>query len=183
MLFSEAVELLLEFFDYESDHQVAAVQACPGRVARVTFVENREVAKLFFEELGVVKLGDVECRVVKPLPPPPQLTTVVISWFPFEGSNVAISTALSPYGSVKSFRNQVWPGRPSVSTGSRFVQMVVGKDIPPFIPIRGVHCKAWYRGQSLHCVTCHKVGHKSAECPLRGKCFRHQQEGHFARNC
>ncbi|PFX25909.1 hypothetical protein AWC38_SpisGene9463 [Stylophora pistillata] len=53
VLFSEAVGLLLAYFDRESDHRVAAVQACPGRVARVTFVENGEVAKLFFEELGV----------------------------------------------------------------------------------------------------------------------------------
>ena len=115
MLFPEAVKLLLEFFDRESDHQVAAVQAYPDRVARVTFVKNGELAKLFFEELGVVKLGDVESRVVKPPPPPPQLTTVVISWFPFGGSNVAISAALSAYGTVKSVCNQVWPGRPSVS--------------------------------------------------------------------
>lgn len=95
VLFSEAVGLLLGFFDRESDHRVAAVQACPGRVARVTFAENGDAAKLFFEELGVIKLGDVECRVVKPPPPPPQLTTVVVSWFPFEGSNDAINTALS----------------------------------------------------------------------------------------
>ena len=71
MIFSEAVELILEYFDRESDHQVAAVQACPGRVARVTFVKSGEVAKLFFEELGVVELGGAECRVVKPPPPPP----------------------------------------------------------------------------------------------------------------
>ncbi|PFX29978.1 hypothetical protein AWC38_SpisGene5195 [Stylophora pistillata] len=63
MLFPEAVKLLLELFDRESDHQVAAVQAYPDRVARVTFVKNGELAKLFFEELGVVKLGDVESRV------------------------------------------------------------------------------------------------------------------------
>lgn len=61
----------------------------------------------FFEELGFVKLGDVECRVVKPPPPTPQSTTVVVSLFPFEGSNEAISTALSANGSVKSVRNQV----------------------------------------------------------------------------
>lgn len=183
VLFSEAVGLLLGFFDRESDHRVAAVQACPGRVARVTFAENGDAAKLFFEELGVIKLGDVECRVVKPPPPPPQLTTVVVSWFPFEGSNDAISTALSAYGTVKSVRNQVWPGRPSVSTGSRVVQMVIRNVISPFISIRGVRCKIWYRGQPLQCTTCHKVGHKSAECPLRGKCFRCRQGGHLARNC
>ncbi|XP_022808005.1 uncharacterized protein LOC111345018 [Stylophora pistillata] len=183
VLFSEAVGLLLGFFDRESDHRVAAVQACPGRVARVTFAENGDAAKLFFEELGVIKLGDVECRVVKPPPPPPQLTTVVVSWFPFEGSNDAISTALSAYGTVKSVRNQVWPGRPSVSTGSRIVQMVIRNVIPPFIPIRGVRCKTWYRGQPLQCGTCRKVGHKSADCPLKGKCFRCHQDGHLARNC
>ena len=181
MLFPEAVKLLLEYFDRESDHVVEAVQACPGRVARVTFAAD--VAKLFFEELGVVKLGEVECRVVTPPPPPPQLTTVVLSWFPFEGSNEAIRTALSAFGIVKSVRHQSWSGRPSVFTGSRIIQMVVQKVIPPFIGIRGIRCRVWYRGQPLQCTVCRKIGHKAASCPSKGKCFRCSQQGHFARDC
>lgn len=183
MTFPDVVPLVLEFFDKELQYGIAAVQACPGRVARVTFVEDGEAAKAYIEELGVVVLNGVECRVASPPPPPPQLTTVVISWFPFEGSNEAIGTALSGYRSVKVVRNQVWPGRPSVSTGSRIVQMVIRKEILQFIAIRGVRCKVWYRGQPLQCGMCRKMGHRSVECPLKGKCFKCQKEGHLARDC
>lgn len=85
--------------------------------------------------------------------------------------------------SDRLIRNQVWPGRPSVSTGSRIVQMVVEKEIPHFISVHGVRCRAWYRGQPLRCDSCRKIGHRSAVCPLKGKCFKCQKEGHWARNC
>ena len=39
-------------------------------MARVTFVEGGQVAKLFFEELGTVLLDGVECKVVLPPSPP-----------------------------------------------------------------------------------------------------------------
>lgn len=181
--FPDVMPLILGFFETESQYGVAAVQACPGRVARVTFVAGGEPAKAHFEELGVVVLDGVECRVAQPPPPPPQMSTVVVSWFPFEGPNEAITSALSAYGPIKSVRHQVWPDRPSVSTGSRIVSMVVKKEIPRFISVRGARCKVWYRGQPLRCDLCHKVGHRSSECPVKGKCFKCAKEGHLARNC
>ncbi|PFX13250.1 hypothetical protein AWC38_SpisGene22684 [Stylophora pistillata] len=170
------------FFAKESQYSVVAVQACPGRVASVTFAVGGEPAKAYFEELGAVVLDGLECRVAQPPPPPPQLSTVVVSWFPFEGPNEAITSALSAYGSIKSVRHQVWPDRPSVSTESRIVSMVVKKEIPRFISVRGASCKVWYRVQPLRCDLCHKVGHRSAQCPLKGKCFKCAKEGHLARN-
>ena len=71
MSFSDVMPLILSFFEAESQYGIAAVQACPGRVARVTFVEGGEAAKAIFEDRGVVVLGEVECRVVQPPPPPP----------------------------------------------------------------------------------------------------------------
>lgn len=111
------------------------------------------------------------------------MSTVVVSWFPFEGPNEAITSALLAYGTVKSVRHQSWPGNASVSTGSRVVSMVVRQEIPRFISVRGVRCKVWYRGQPLRCDLCRKVGHRSAVCPVKGECFKCAREGHLARNC
>ena len=50
------------------------------------------------------------------------------------------------------------------------------------IKIDGVNCRVWYRGQPLVCDICHD-NHKAADCPLKGKCRRCHEAGHFVRNC
>ena len=172
-----------DYFKVESQSSVVAIQECPGGVARVTFAVGGDAAKAFFEEQASMVLGGVECEIVQPPPPPPMVSTIVVSWFPFEGSNAAVTNALSGYGEVKDVRLQVWPGRPSVSTGSRLVRMVISKEIPRFISVAGIKCKIWYRGQPLRCDLCHKIGHKASSCPLKGKCFHCGQQGHLARKC
>ena len=82
---SDVVSRILEYFDRESQHGIAAFQEYPGRVARVTFVKGGEAAKVFLEEQGVVILNGVECRVVQLSPPPPQVSTVIVSWFTVRG--------------------------------------------------------------------------------------------------
>ncbi|PFX27146.1 hypothetical protein AWC38_SpisGene8177 [Stylophora pistillata] len=84
------------YFKVESQSSVVAIQECPGGVARVTFAVGDNAAKAFFEEQASVVLGGVECEIVQPPPPPPMVSTVVVSWFPFEGSN--------PFG--------LWRGQP-----------------------------------------------------------------------
>ncbi|PFX12148.1 Transposon TX1 uncharacterized 149 kDa protein [Stylophora pistillata] len=158
-----------DYFKVESQSSVVAIQECLGGVARVTFAVGGNAAKAFFEEQGSVVLGGVECEIVQPPPPPPMVSTVVVSWFPFEGSNAAVTNALSGYGEVKDVRLQVWPGRPSLSTGSRLVRMVISKEIPRFISVAGIKCKIWFRGQPLRCDLCHKISHKALSCPLKGK--------------
>lgn len=95
----------------------------------------------------------------------------------------SVKNALSSYGEIKSVRHQMWPGKPSVSTGCRLVRMVVKKEIPRFISIGGIRCKVWYRDQPLRCDICRQVGHAAKQCPDKGKCRRCHKAGHFAREC
>ncbi|PFX16500.1 hypothetical protein AWC38_SpisGene19218, partial [Stylophora pistillata] len=166
-----------------SYHKVVSIQECPGRMARVTFEAGGETSKKYFEDEGKVIFLGVECPVVVPPPPPPPVTTVVVYWYPYEGPDSAVESALSAFGTVMGVRNQSWSGRPSVSTGSKVAKMVLKKEIPRFITINGVRCKVWYKGQPLRCDICRSEEHKAATCPARGKCLRCLQPGHHARQC
>ena len=122
-------------------------------------------------------------RSLRPHLPPPPTTLVNIFWYSFEGPSEAISTALSPFGEVKNVAFQRWSAKPTVSTGTHLVRMVVRKEIPRLIVVNGIRCKVWYKGQPLRCDICRAVGHKSASCPDKGKCFRCHQSGHLSRSC
>ena len=60
--------------------------------------------------------------------------------------------------------------------------MVRKNEIPRNIVIDGVKCLVWYKGQPLACDICNN-NHKGADCPIKGKCHRCHQAGHFVRNC
>ncbi|PFX17278.1 Transposon TX1 uncharacterized 149 kDa protein [Stylophora pistillata] len=164
-------------------HKVVAIQECPGHVARITFEAGGESSKQHFEKEGFIFVNGVQCKVITPPPPPPPVTIVVVYWYPLEEPDIAVNTVLSAFGTVNHVRNQFWSGRPSVSTGSKVVRMVLEREIPLFININGIRCKIWYRGQPLRCDRCCKEGHKATACPDKGKCYRCHKEGHLSRNC
>ena len=102
--------------------------------------------------------------------------------FPFEGGNDRVKEALNFFGEVKEVRHQQWSNVPGVHTGTRLVCIVRKHDIPRNIIIDAVNCSVWYKGQPLVCDIC-RDNHKAADCPLKGKCKKCHEAGHFVRNC
>lgn len=160
-----------------------SVQQCPGRVARVTVDHGCEIAKRILEEQRDVTISGVECLVLRSDPPPPRLVNVIVYQYPHEFPNINVAEALDKFGAVKEVKYQHWVDVPEISTGSRVVRMVVEKDIPRFLVIRGIRCKVWYRDQPLTCDICRKGGHKASDCPDKGKCLLCHEPGHVARHC
>lgn len=72
---------------------------------------------------------------------------------------------------------------PDVGTGTRVVRMVIQKEIPRFLFIRGIRCKIWYRDQHWTRDICSKEGHKASACPDKDKCLRCHSPGHVYRHC
>ena len=99
------------------------------------------------------------------------------SWVPGR-----VKEALKFFGDVKEVRHQQWSNVPGVHTGTRLVGIVRKHDIPRNIIIDCVRCRVWYKGQPLVCDICND-NHKAADCPLKGKCKRCREAGHFVRNC
>ena len=110
------------------------------------------------------------------------ITHVLVYLFPFEGSNDHVKEALKYFGDIKEVKFQHWTNVPGVATGTRIVRMVRHHEIPRNIVIDGVKCRVWYKGQPLVCDICSN-NHKAFDCPLRGKCRRCHQAGHFVRDC
>ena len=110
------------------------------------------------------------------------ITFVMVYLFPFEGGNDRVKGALKFFGDVKEVCHQQWSNLPGVHTGTRLVRIVRKHYIPRNIIIDGVNCRVWYKGQPLVCDIC-RDNHKAADCPLKGKCKRCHEAGHFVRNC
>lgn len=183
-LSSDVAKWVFEYFiTNHPDFKVVSIQQCPGRVARVTFDKDCDSAKDTLEELGEVSINGVQCLVVRPEPPPPRLVNVIVYQYPFEFPNHSVETVLDRFGAVKEVGFQRWTNMPELFTGTRLVRMVVEKEIPRFIFIRGIRCKVWYWDQPLTCDICSKGGHKASACPDKGKCLRCHESGHVARHC
>ena len=155
---------------------VDSIQVCPGGIVRISFIDPAH--KKTYEDAGSILFGDVRCAVISSVP----VTLVMVYLFPFEGSNDKVKDALKFFGDVKEVKHQQWTNVPGVYTGTRLVRMVRKHEIPRNIKIDGVNCRVWYRGQPLVCDICHD-NHKAADCPLKGKCRRCHEAGHFVRNC
>ena len=89
---------------------------------------------------------------------------------------------LSNYGTVISVHHQRWPGC-NVATGTRLVHIERREHIPRSVKIDDIPCKVWYKDQPLQCDVCAGIGHKAADCPMKGKCLRCHEKGHKQRNC
>ena len=129
------------------DFKVASIQQASGRVARVTFDRDCVSAKETREDLGEVTIDGVQWFVLKPEPSAPGLQNVLIYHYPFEYQNESVASVLNKFGAVKDVFHQHWTNLPNAATGTRIVWMIVEKDIPRFIFVRGIHCKVWYRDQ------------------------------------
>ena len=155
---------------------VDSIQVCPGGIVRISFIDPAH--KKTYEEAGSIVFGDVRCAVISSVP----VSLVMVYLFPFEGSNDKVKEALKFFGDIKEVKHQQWTNVPGVYTGTRLVRMVRKHEIPRNIKIDGVNCRVWYRGQPLVCDICHD-NHKAADCPLKGKCKRCHEAGHFVRQC
>ena len=181
---SDVVQWVWDFFaNSYPDFKVASIQQSSGRVARVTFDKECIEGKEVIENLGEVTINGVQCLVLKPEPSAPASQNVLVYQYPFEFPNEAVASFLGKFGAVKNVSHQHWTNLPNVCTGTRIVRMVIDKDIPRFIFVRGIRCKVWYRDQPLTCDICSKGGHKASACPDKGKCLRCHSPGHVARHC
>ena len=131
-----------------------------------------------YEALGEMTIKDVVCPVYIPR----YTSQVMVYLYPFEGDNQHVSKALSPFGTLQDIRHQEWSNVEGVPTGTRLVKVIRQHHIPRFNFIDGFKCKVWYKDQPLECEICHQ-GHKANVCPLRGKCLRCRQAGHFVAEC
>ena len=155
---------------------VDSIQVCPGGIIRISFMDPAQ--KKTYEEAGFISFGDVRCDVVAST----SITFVMVYLFPFEGGNDRVKEALKFFGDVKEVRHQQWSNVPGVNTGIHLVRIVRKHEIPGNFVIDGVNCRVWYKGQPLVCDIC-RDNHKAADCPLKGKCKRCHEAGHFVRNC
>lgn len=74
---------------------VEAVQACPGRQFRITFATP--VGKRYYDNLEIMSIGDVQCRIWRPSP----FSNVLVYHYPFEGSDTNIINYLKQYGVIE----------------------------------------------------------------------------------
>ena len=155
---------------------VDSIQVCPGEIIRISFIDP--IHKKTYEDSGSILFGDVRSAVIFSV----AVTLVMLYLFPFEGSNDKVKDALKFFGDVKEVKHQQWTNVPGVYTGTRLARMVRKHEIPRSIKIDRVNCWVWYRGQPLVCDICHD-NHKAADCPLKGKCRRCHEAGHFVRTC
>lgn len=162
----DVAKYISEYF--AGKYTVRSIQQCPGRIARVTFVEPEACSAV--EELPRIELNGVSCPVVVPLLPPPRYSNVFVYLFPFESSDQPITDLFGHYGEVDSVDFQHWTNLPEVCTGTRIVRMIRRNHIPRFVIINGYHCKVWYKGQPLKCDICNG-DHKVASCPTRVNVF------------
>ena len=157
---------------------VSSVQFLPGGSLRASFSASKH--KVMIDNKGRFNIGKHECTVQAIGPPQ---VDVYVHYYPFEAPDVDIRNAMSKFGQIKNLRYQSFPGYPNVKTGSRIVKMVVEREIPSQLTIRGYPCRFWYKGQPVRCNICRDIGHLAASCTKKGLCRRCKEPGRTAGQC
>ena len=112
----------------------------------------------------------------------PVTVKVSLEYLPFEVPDEDLRDALYPYGAIHDVRLQKYADF-DVYTGTRILTMSLASAIPVNLRVLGYPCRVMYRGQPRPCPVCRSDGHRASACPLRDKCRRCLQPGHFAREC
>ena len=110
----------------------------------------------------------------------PVSVKVSLEYLPFEVPDEDLRDALIPYGAIHNVRLQKYADF-DVYTGTRILTMSLASDIPVNLRVLGYPCRVLYRGQPRPCPVCRSDGHRASACPLRDKCRRCLQPGHFVR--
>ena len=90
---------------------------------------------------------------------------------PFQITNMDITKALSPYGEVKTVREQKYKQWPSISNGHRSVSLAkISTPLPGNIKIKGCNLIVRQYGENggnhnKRCHACGEEGHFKAKCP------------------
>ena len=165
------------FDKYNEVYGTPTIQILPGGVARITFKEA--VAKQSLLRHDKISLDGRSCKIFADR----RLVWVQVHHYPSEAFDIVIEEFFMSYGTVKLVKRQHWVALPDVQTGTRLVGILLDKQVPRNVIIGGFNCKTWYRGQPVTCDLCGKEGHVFSNCPIRGKCRRCMEPGHFARDC
>ena len=165
------------FDKYNEVYGTPTIQILPGGVARITFKEA--VAKQSLLRHDKISLDGRSCKIFADR----RLVWVQVHHYPSEAFDIVIEEFFMSYGTVKLVKRQHWVALPDVQTGTRLVGILLDKQVPRNVIIGGFNCKTWYRGQPVTCDLCGKEGHVLSNCPIRGKCRRCMEPGHFARDC
>ncbi|KAL9969479.1 hypothetical protein ACROYT_G021699 [Oculina patagonica] len=160
----------------DDDDKIVAIQFVPGFFVRVTFESVRARDNVYSAGL---RIGGVEVRLIEA---EPSVRFVYLHHCPVEVSDAVVSECFSAYGEVLDIRSCVY-GTSDILTGSRILKMCLRDEIPSKLRVLRYPCRVWYRDQPLDCHICGKSGHRAANCPIRDKCRKCLQPGHFARDC
>ena len=169
-------DFVKKIVDAVTGHRVSAVQFVPGFFVRVTFstVQDRFDVFRYGLEIDGVKIPLTEAESTTRF--------VYVHHCPVEVSDAAVKDALSGFGEVLSVESCYYEGT-SILTGSRIVKMSLEDIIPSKVYVYRYPCRVWYRDQPISCRICDSPDHRASVCPLRGKCRKCRQPGHFARDC
>ena len=158
----------------------------PDRVSCIQFVPKRYVRitlKTFDVRQAVLQSGiTIESFCLTVFEADPVTVEVSVEHLPFEVPDQDLHDVLSPFGTILNVRLQKYADS-DIFTGTRIVTMSLASDIPLNLRVLRYPCRVLYRGQPRPCPVCRSDGHRVSLCPLRDKCRRCLQPGHFARDC
>lgn len=94
-------------------------------------------------------------------------------------TNEQIAEFLSEYGDVLNVRDLLWDERSAfggVKTGVRIARMIVKKNIPSLVAIRGEDTAVSYKGQRQTCMHCQEFVHVGIPCVQNKKLLAQKLE-------